>query len=252
MTTYNNETAWSGSSSAVMTDARPLLRLVYLWMTVGLVITGAVAAFIASDMERVFSLVTGPAWMLLIFVQLGMVLGLSWGISRMSPTFATGMFLLYSAVTGLTVGVAAFAAMVRVDPKSLNLVYDVAPVAKAFFTTGGLFGAMTIIGFTTKVDLSRYSTFFMMALIGLVIAMVVNIFLRSDAFSFAISAFGVLLFTALTAWDTQKIKNLAAQPEFSDFSDSTRKLAVLGALTLYLDFINLFLFLLRLFSGNRR
>jgi len=112
---------------------------------------------------------------------------------------------------------------------------------------------MTVIGFTTKVDLSKFSTFFLMALIGLVIAMLINMFLRSDAFSLVISAFGVLLFTALTAWDTQKIKNLAAQPEYQQYSDDMKRLSILGALTLYLDFINLFLFLLRLFaSGNRR
>jgi FtsH-binding integral membrane protein len=240
----------SRSSAFPLADTNALLRLVYLWMTVGLVVTAGVAAFIASDIDRVMSISRG--WIVIIVLQLGLVLALSWGIRRFSPTVASIMFVVYSAAVGLTVGVAVFVAMYS-TAKGIGAPPDIMPVAKAFFSTAGLFGAMTVVGFTTKVDLSKFSTFFMMALIGLVIAMLINMFLRSDMFSLVISAFGVLLFTALTAWDTQKIKNLAAQPEYQQYSDDMKRLSILGALTLYLDFINLFLFLLRLFaSGNRR
>lgn len=239
----------SRSTAFPIADVNPLLRLVYLWMTVGLVITGAVAAFIASDIQRVMSIANG--WIFIVILQLALVIGLSWGIRRVSPSVATILFLVYSASVGLTVGVAVFVAMYS-SSKGLD-VPDIMPVAKAFFTTAGLFGAMTVVGFTTKVDLTKFSTFFMMALIGLAIAMIANMFIQSDMFSLAISAFGVLLFTGLTAYDTQKIKNMAAMPEYQQYSDDMSKLSILGALTLYLDFINLFLFLLRLFaSGNRR
>jgi uncharacterized protein len=230
----------------VLADVNPLLRLVYLWMTVGLVVTGIVAAVVASNIETVFSIAN--AWIVIIIAQLALVVGISWGISKVSPAVATILFLIYSGTVGLTVGVAVFVAMYSTSTGINPALPNITPVAQAFFTTAGLFGTMTVVGFTTKVDLSKYSTFFMMALIGLVIAMVVNIFLRSDMFSIIISVIGVLLFTALTAYDTQKIKNLAMQPEYQQYSDDMKKLSILGALTLYLDFINLFLFLLRLFG----
>jgi FtsH-binding integral membrane protein len=123
------------------------------------------------------------------------------------------------------------------------------PVAKAFFTAAALFATMSVIGYTTKVDLTRFSTFFMMALIGLVIASIVNIFLASSALSWAISVFGVLLFTGLTAYDTQKLKNAAADVSLQE-GEVMRKLSIIGALNLYLDFINMFLYLLRLFANR--
>jgi FtsH-binding integral membrane protein len=239
----------SQSSALPLADVNPLLRLVYMWMTLGLVVTGIVAALVASNIETVISI--SRFWIVIVIAQLALVMGISWGINKLSPGLASILFVIYSGTIGLTVGVAVFVAMFN-TARGLNpAVPDITPVAQAFFTTAGLFGAMTVVGFTTKVDLSKYSTFFMMAILGLVIAMVVNIFLRSDGFSIIISVIGVILFTGLTAYDTQKIKNLAAQPGMQEYSDDMRKLSILGALTLYLDFVNLFLFLLSLF-GRRR
>jgi uncharacterized protein len=242
-------------SSATM---QPLMRMVYMWMTLGLALTGVVAAFISQMIynqimaENVELLQTLSSAMIPLFlVQIAVVMVLSWGINRMNATVATGLFFVYAAITGLTIGLIVFAYTVQVDQFGNIVGQDFMPVAKAFFTTAGLFGTMTVIGYTTKIDLTRYSTFFMMALIGLFIAGIVNIFLRSDVFSFAISVFGVLLFTALTAYDTQRIKNMANDPAMQQNTDDMRKWSIIGALTLYLDFINLFLYLLRLFGGNR-
>jgi FtsH-binding integral membrane protein len=240
-------------TSTVVTSEtmRPLMRMVYMWMTLGLGVTGAIAAVIATQpLSTIVSL--SQLYLPLILVELALVVGLSWGISRMSATFATGMFFVYAAVNGLTIGVIVFAYMFNGIDARGNAVIDMLPVAKAFFTTAGLFGTMSVIGYTTKIDLTRFSTFFMMALIGLLIAMVVNIFLNSGPLSFIISVVGVLIFTGLTAYDTQKIKNMAAEASMQENSEDMRKMSIMGALTLYLDFINLFLMLLRLFGSNRR
>jgi FtsH-binding integral membrane protein len=246
----NGHAAVLGRSAALpQIDARPLLRLVYTWMSLGLLLTAGVAWFVASQPQLVMDLY--PMWIPLAIGQFILVMVLSWGINRMSPAVATTMFFVYAGTMGLTMGMILFGVMAQNarSIEDIGSLQSIMPIAKAFLTTSGLFGAMTIIGFTTKIDLSRFSTFFMMATIGLVIAMVVNIFLQSDAFSFAISVFGVLLFTGLTAYDTQKIKEMA---NTMDLEGATlTKVSIIGALTLYLDFINLFLFLLRLFSGNR-
>ncbi len=246
----NGHAAVLGRSAALpQIDARPLLRLVYTWMSLGLLLTAVVAWFVASQPQLVIDLY--PLWMPLAIGQFILILALNWGINRMSAGVATAMFFVYAGTMGLTMGMILFGVMAQNanSIEEIGTLQTILPIAKAFLTTSGLFGAMTIIGFTTKIDLSRFSTFFMMALLGLVIAMVVNIFLQSDAFSFAISVFGVLLFTGLTAYDTQKIKEMAYT--VTDEGAMMTKLSILGALTLYLDFINLFLFLLRLFSGNR-
>jgi len=236
------------NSAAVTSDTmRPLMRMVYTWMTLGLGVTGVIAAVIASQPLTTLISLSG-LYLPLILVQLALVIGLSWGINRMSAAFATGMFFVYAVVTGLVVGVIVFAYMFNgVDAKG-RAILDLMPVAKAFFTTAGLFGTMTVIGYTTKIDLTRFSTFFLMAGIGFVIAIVVNMFLASSMLSFAISVFGVLLFTGLTAYDTQKIKNMASQASMQENSEEMRKMSIIGALTLYLDFINLFLMLLSLFG----
>jgi len=220
-------------------DFRPMMRLVYMWMGLGLLVTAVVSVYTASS-EALLNLLFGSPWtmLILIVVQFGLVIGLMAGLQRMSPTVAAALFFVYSAVTGLTFS-------------SIFIVYDFGAISSAFITTAGLFGVMTVVGFTTKVDLSKYSTYFMMGLIGLFIAMIVNMFLQSGPFDFLISIVGVILFTALTAYDTQKLKNMAANPELQANSDQTMRLSIFGALILYLDFINLFLFLLRLFGGGR-
>jgi len=221
-------------------DVRPLMRLVYLWMGLGLLVTAGVS-FIVLNTEALLS-VAASIWLPLIIVQFVIVFAMMWAMRRTTPTIVTGLFLLYAALEGLIFGV-IFYALIQGGQASA--------ITNAFLTTAGLFGAMTVIGYTTKVDLTKFGAFFMMALIGLVIAMVVNIFLGSTALDFIISVVGVLLFTGLTAYDTQKIKNLAYQEEFQEYGNETAKLAIMGAFTLYLDFINLFIFLLRLFAGGR-
>lgn len=223
-----------------LTDVRPLMRLVYLWMALGLLLTAGVS-FVVMNTPALIQF-AATLWLPLIIVQFVIVFAMMWAMRRVSPTVVTGLFLLYAALEGLIFGVIFFALVQGGQAMAIT---------NAFLTTAGLFGTMTVIGYTTKVDLSKFGTFFMMALIGLIIAMVVNIFLGSSALDFIISVVGVLLFTGLTAYDTQKIKEMASQPEFQQYGNETAKLAIMGAFTLYLDFINLFIFLLRLFAGGR-
>jgi len=223
-------------------DIRPLMRLVYMWMGVGLLLTAGVSFLVASSPAIVAMTANPILFLVLIIVQFAIVFGMMWAMRRTSPTIVTGLFLLYAALEGLIFGVIFFALIQSGQSMAIT---------NAFLTTAGLFGTMTVIGYTTKIDLTKFGTFFMMALIGLVIAMVVNIFLASSALDFIISVVGVILFTGLTAYDTQKIKNMSYDPDFQEYGNETAKLAIFGAFTLYLDFINLFLFLLRLFAGGR-
>ena len=211
-----------------------VMRNVYGWMTMGLLVTTAMALAISNSG---IILSQGVIWIAII-LQFGIVMGLSFAINRISATAAGMLFFLYAAVTGFTFSI-------------IFLVFSLGSIAAAFFSTAGVFGAMTIVGMTTKTDLTKYSSYFMMGLIGLIIASVVNIFIGSSAFDFLISIFGVLLFTGLTAYDTQRIANMAANPKMKVDSENTLKFSIMAALTLYLDFINLFLFMLRLFGGGR-
>ena len=210
-----------------------VMRNVYAWMTMGLLVT----AFISILISRMEIVISQPIFLGAIFGQFGLVIALGWMINRISATVAGMMFFLYAAITGLTFSI-------------LFIIYPIGSITAAFLTTAGAFGAMTLVGLTTKTDLSKYSTYFMMGFFGLIIAMIVNIFLGSGPLDFAISIFGVLLFTALTAYDTQRISQMAANPKLQVGSESTLKFSIVAALTLYLDFINLFLFLLRLFGGR--
>ncbi len=210
-----------------------VMRNVYGWMTMGLLVTAAVALGISRSGFFPSQIVM----MLAIFAQLGIVIGLSWAINRISATTAGMLFFVYSALTGFTFSV-------------IFLAFSLGSIAAAFLSTAGVFGAMTVVGLTTNTDLSKYSSYFMMGLFGLIIASLVNLFLGSSAIDFVISIFGVLLFTGLTAWDTQRIARMAADPRLTVDSENTLKFSIMGALTLYLDFINLFLFLLRLFGGR--
>jgi FtsH-binding integral membrane protein len=215
---------------------RPLVKWTYAWMFIGLVITSVIAAFTnASDF-----LMSNPGILIGAFVgELVLVIGLSWFISRLSPVVAAIMFVVYAALNGLTL--------------SLILSYYTATsVTAAFVTTAALFGMMSVFAFTTTVDLLQYRTYFMIALIGLLIAVIANAFIPSEGFSLIVSIAGVLIFTALTAYDTQKLKYMAASPQFqADGSEAVAKYSIFGALRLYLDFVNLFIFLLRI-MGRRR
>lgn len=222
----------AGLASAYQT----LLRKVYVWMTLALVVTGLTAAYVAANPGLVQVVASGPALLVLIVAELALVWILSARIMRMSFATAGVMFVAYSVLNGLTLSF-------------IFLAYTSASIAQTFFITAGTFAATSFVGYTTKKDMSRFGNFFFMALIGLIIASLVNIFWQNPVFYWVISYVGVLLFVGLTAYDTQKIKHMLLAYGTDD-NESTRKLALLGSLTLYLDFINLFLYLLRIFGRS--
>ena len=211
---------------------------VYGWMTVGLLLTAFIAWFAANTpavMMFVFS--SKITFFGLIIAQLGLVFVLSGMVQRLSAGMATTLFMLYSALTGLTLS-------------SIFLVYTYSSIASTFVVAGGMFGVMSLYGYTTKRDLSGFGNMLFMALIGILLASLVNFWLKSEALMWAVTYIGVIVFVGLTAYDTQKLKNIGEQIDVRDAS-TLRKYSILGALTLYLDFINLFLMLLPIF-GNRR
>ena len=213
-----------------------LMRKVYVWMTLALVITGICAYGVATS-PALMQIVYGnkaAIWVLFI-AEIGLVFYTTARINRLSLSTATTLFIIYSALNGVTLS-------------AIFVVYTTASIAKVFFITAGTFAAMALIGYTTKKDLTRFGGIAFMLLIGLIIATVVNMFVQSTMLDLILSYIGVALFVGLTAWDSQQIKRaLAMQP---DMSESSQKVALLGALTLYLDFINLFLYLLRIFGRS--
>lgn len=214
------------------------MRNVYLWMTAGLAITAVVAYWMAGT-PAIRNVILGNtiAMILLIVAQFGLVIALSAAIHKMSAPVATGLFILYSALTGAMIS-------------GIFIVYPIASIGTCFICTAGTFLAMSIYGTVTKRDLTSLGSFLFMGLIGIIIAMIVNIFVKSTMMSFIISCLGVLIFTGLTAYDTQKLRNFGAAAPLDD-ALAMRRGAILGALTLYLDFINIFLMMLRLFGGSR-
>lgn len=222
------------NAASLATRLSAIMRRVYVKMTLGLLVTAFVAYFCAGSTAVLNFFQAHPFIMFILFgVELLIVIGVAGAIRRMSSATASMLFYLFAVVNGL----ALF---------PIFMVYTQESIAKTFFITAGVFGAMSVYGYFTSRDLSRMGSILFMALIGLIICSVVNIFMHSDTMGWIISLGGVIIFVGLTAWDTQQIKNMAiAAPD-----DSVGKLATLGALTLYLDFINLFLYLLRFF-GNR-
>lgn len=221
-----------------VSEAFPILmRKVYIWMTLALLITGMTAFYVATSPTLLTAIFTNQTlfWGLLI-AELALVVGVSAAINRLSLLVATILFILYSVINGATMSI-------------IFLIYEASSIATVFFITAGTFGAMAAIGYTTKKDLSSMGRILYMALIGLVIATVVNIFIKSSSMMMILSYIGVIVFVGLTAWDSQKIKQMLIQAPNVD--EATQKVALLGALTLYLDFINLFLYMLRIF-GRRR
>lgn len=214
------------------------LRGVYNWMTVGLALTSATAYAVFNSAELSQLVFTNPAiYIGLSIFQVALVFILSAGINRMSGGVATFIFLLYSVLNGVTLS-------------SLLVVYTSASIFSTFVVCTGMFAAMSIYGATTKRSLSGWGTFLFMGVIGLLLASIINIFLHSTMFEFAISGIGVLVFTGLTAYDTQKLVALSQDAPVND-STALRRGTILGALTLYLDFVNLFIFLLRFFGSRR-
>jgi len=218
-----------------MSSAFPvLMRKVYVWMTLALVITGFTAYGVATSpgvLQAIYS--NQLLFWGMIIAEFALVIGVSAAINRISLTTATLMFVLYSVINGALLSY-------------IFLVYTASSIATVFFITAGTFGTMALVGYTTKTDLTSIGKYLFMALIGLIIATIVNVFIKSSGMTLVLSYVGVLIFVGLTAYDSQKIKQMLMQAP--DAGESAQKLALLGALTLYLDFINLFIYLLRIFG----
>ena len=230
---FNSIESTRYSDSVVAT----LMRNVYIWMTLALVITG-LTAMVTAKSEALMTFIFTNNWALiaLMILQLGLVFYFSARLNRMSFSTATAVFILYSAITGLTFS-------------SIFVVFSMSSIATTFFITAGMFAAMALVGSFTKKDLSGMGKFALMALIGLIIAGIVNMFLRNAMMDFIVSGIGVLVFAGLTAYDSQKIRQMLQMQ--SEINESTQKLALFGSLSLYLDFINIFLYLLRFFGSSR-
>ena len=222
---------------AMSTAFPALMRKVFVWMTLALAITGLTAYGVATT-PTILSLIFSSkvTFFGLIIAEFALVFAISGAINRLSLSTATMLFILYSVINGATLS-------------SIFFAFSVATISKVFFITAGTFGAMALVGYTTKTDLTSMGKLLFMALLGIIIASVVNMFVASSGLDLILSYVGVLVFVGLTAYDTQKIKQMCqAAP---DASESSQKLALIGALSLYLDFINLFLYLLRIFGNNR-
>ncbi|MCD8306368.1 MAG: Bax inhibitor-1/YccA family protein [Prevotella sp.] len=214
-----------------------IMRKVYTWMALALAITGITAYGVAHSPNLVYSIFSSR-WIFfgLIIAEFALVIWLTSRLHRMSITSATLLFIGYSILNGVVLS-------------SIFLLFTTALLAKTFFICAGTFAVMSVYGAVTKRDLSSVGKLLFMALIGIILASVVNLFLKSSGLELIISYVGVLVFVGLTAWDTQKIRAMLANADIAD--ETTHKIALLGALSLYLDFVNLFLFLLRIFGNNR-
>ena len=210
-----------------------LMRKVYVWMALALALTGLTAYGIANNTNLAFTLISNRAlfWGIAI-AEFALVVFLSARIQKLSLSTATLSFLLYSVLNGVTMSI-------------IFLAFTASSIATTFYITAGTFGVMAVYGYVTKTDLSKWGNILRMALLGLIVALVVNIFLHNSMLDLIISGIGVVLFTGLTAYDSQKIKTALAMQEYPD--ENAQKIALIGALNLYLDFINLFLYLLRFF-----
>lgn len=213
------------------------LAKVFNWMAIGLGLTGVVAYLTASS-GIAMQIVASPLLMVLVLAELGMVFYLSARVDKLQASTATGLFVGYAVLNGVTLS-------------TIFLAYTRSSIAGTFFITAGMFGAMAIYGLVTKRDLSGLGSFLFMGLIGILVASLVNMFFQSSAMSWMISMIGVLVFTGLTAYDVQRIKTIGEQGIMTQGEEMVRKGSIMGALALYLDFINLFLMMLRLFGGNR-
>ena len=213
-----------------------LMRKVYLWMTLALMITGITAAGVANS-PNILALIYSSQVVMwgIIIAEFGLVIYISARLEKLSLSTATTLFALYSILNGVMLS-------------SIFLLYSTAIISKVFFITAGTFGVTALYGYATKKDLSSLGNILFMALIGLVIATIVNVFMKSAMFDLILSYIGVIIFVGLTAWDSQKIKHMMMVQQDAD--ESAQKLALIGALSLYLDFINLFLYLLRIFGRS--
>jgi len=225
-----------------VSDMRAFLSNVFTYMTGALAITGVIAYVFGTSDSLMSLLINQETYgmtmfgLIVAFAPLVFVMIMSFSFQRLSSFALLMLFIAYSALMGMSLS-------------TIILAYTASSIASTFFITAGTFGVMAFLGYTTKQDLTKFGSILFMALIGIVIAMVVNIFLGNGMLDIIISCLGVLIFTGLTAYDVQKLKRIGSGVEYG--SESTNKLAIMGALNLYLDFVNLFLFLLRFF-GDRR
>ncbi len=214
------------------------LRGVYVWMSIGLLITGFVSYNIASSPSLLRLFLGNQLFFIgIIIAELVLVVAISGAISKLSAAMATILFVIYSALNGITLS-------------SIFLIYTQTSIVKTFYICGAMFGAMSLYGYTTSKDLTSWGSFLFMGLIGVILASVINIFFHSTQMEFVISIAGILVFVGLTAYDTQKLKEMGENAPL-DRKNTLQKGTILGALTLYLDFINLFILLLRLFGNTR-
>ena len=238
---YGSQPRWTDRSAATQVDIdvglRDYMLRIYNYMASALALTGIVAWVAASGGRDSFiaHIYHTPLMWLVILAPLGLVMLMSFGLNRLSLPAAQGLFWFYSALMGLSMS-------------TIFLVYTYSSIARVFFITAAMFAAMSLYGYTTRRDLSAIGSFLFMGLIGIIIAMLVNIFLQSPAIYWAISVIGVLVFTGLTAYDTQTIKEMYYE---GDGYEIAGKKAIMGALRLYLDFVNLFMMMLRLMGSAR-
>ena len=232
---HHRTVSTTGSAVAIDAGLRSYMMRIYNYMAGGLAVTG-IAAYVAASSGFYQSIVGTPWIWVVMLAPLGFVLALSFGIERMSAGTAQMLFWIYASVMGISLG-------------GIFLIYTGTSIARVFFITATTFGAMSLYGYTTNRDLSSIGSFLFMGLIGVVIASIVNIFLGSSTLQFVISIVGVIVFVGLTAYDTQRIKEMYLE---SDSTEAASKKAILGALSLYLDFINLFMLLLQLFGQRRQ
>ena len=225
------------SSDAVAAEQQRFMVKVYNWMTIGLAVTGIMAFYVANT-ETMLQLIIGNQFMVIIlmFAQLGLVFYLAGWVANMSASLATGVFMLYAGLNGLTFSL-------------IFLIYTTSSITSAFLVTAGTFAVMSLYGYATKKDLTSWGSFLFMGLVGIIIASFVNLFMQSEMIYWITTYAGVLIFVGLTAYDTQKIKNMNVIG--NEGTEEDHKEAIIGALTLYLDFINLFLMILRII-GDRR
>ncbi len=225
-----------GAQVDIDVGLRDYMLRIYNYMASGLALTGIVAYFFAQS-GMYLAVARTPLIYLVMLAPFGFVLVLSFGINRIQASTAQALFWAFSAVMGLSLA-------------SIFLLYTGASIARVFFITAGTFASMSLYGYTTKRDLTAMGSFMMMGLIGIIIASVVNLFIGSSALQFAISLIGVIVFIGLTAWDTQRLKEMYFEIDHSD-GQLAGKTAIMGALSLYLDFINLFMMLLQLLGVRR-
>ncbi len=241
MNAFNRNLGFT-QQETTMPLARTYLAGVFMWMFLAMALTAATAWLFASSPNLMTMLInpeTGSmsiAGWIAMLAPLGLVLWMSAGFQRMSASTMVLVFITFSVLMGISMSF-------------IFLAYTGASIAKTFLITSGMFGSMAVVGYTTKTDLTKFGSIMYMGLIGIIIASVVNMFMGSSTLDYIISFGGVLVFTGLTAYDVQKLKRIGSQ--ITEENEMTRKFTIMGALTLYLDFINLFLFLLRIF-GNRK